>query len=643
MGVDIIPVDLQLKGRHVLVPCIEGNILQQLLKDRMEAAGADILRIVVGVAGCGGDRVYRGILKCQQYAVHFQQGFVLLCQCVFRSGQDLTEVFPGKTLEVDMYREAALKLGNQVGHFADMESAGRDEQHEISLDSAVFGIDGAAFHDGQDIPLYSFPAYIRTMPAVAAGNLVNLIDKDDAVLFGACNGFFLDGVIVDQPGGFLVGDDFAGLTDFDVADARPLGHHVSHHVPETDAAAADFQRRGFLFHLKIQFKILNLTTHQLLADFFLFPGQRYGFLIGGLGLLLTAQKEIKRVSGIVFFRGMRQQIGKPFLSQYAGPRKNPFLVFLLDQTDGVFRQVTDNAFHIPAHIADFGKFGCFHLDKRCVDQLGEPAGNFGFSDAGRADHQDILRNDFIPEGFFHTASAVSVPQCDCDCFFGLVLADNKPVQFMYNLTGCKLLIHVAPSALQRFDNDMIVCEDADAGCDPERFLRDFSGGQICILYQRPGGCQRVISAGADRCDSFIRINDFTGTAQDQQMVVIRHDQHGLKMAHGLIAAPGLSQLDGCLFQVSAALLQFFFEFFAKSEGIRHASGKAGDHLSVKKPADFPGRGLEDGVFSHGYLSVAGNGDLPVLADSTDGGSLETTAHVLPPLLVDAPDIPERSL
>ena len=65
------------------------------------------------------------------------------------------------------------------------------------------------------------------------------------------------------------------------------------------------------------------------------------------------------------------------------------------------------------------------------------------------------------------------------------------------------------------------------------------------------------------------------------MVMIRHDQHGFKMAHSLIAAPGLSQLDSCLFQVAAALLQLFLEFFTKRESIGYASGKSGNHLSVE--------------------------------------------------------------
>ena len=188
----------------------------------------------------------------------------------------------------------------------------------------------------------------------------------------------------------------------------------------------------------------------MLADFLFFSGQRNRFLVSRLGFLLTAKQEIKRIACIAFFRRMGKQFGKAFFSQHTGSREDAFLMLLLHEAYGILRQIADNAFHITADIADFGKLGCFHFDKRRVDQLGKPAGNFGFADACRADHQDILRYDFIPEGFFHTASAVSVPQGDCDRLLGFILADNKTVQLMDNLAGGKLLVHTASFAFTAF-------------------------------------------------------------------------------------------------------------------------------------------------------------------------------------------------
>ena len=40
-----------------------------------------------------------------------------------------------------------------------------------------------------------------------------------------------------------------------------------------------------------------------------------------------------------------------------------FRLFRLDHADGGFDQVPDHRFHVPAHVADFGKFGGFHLDE----------------------------------------------------------------------------------------------------------------------------------------------------------------------------------------------------------------------------------------------------------------------------------------
>ena len=97
--------------------------------------------------------------------------------------------------------------------------------------------------------------------------------------------------------------------------------------------------------------------------------------------------------------------------------------------DGDLDQVTDNGLDIAADIADLGELGRLDLDKGCIGQAGQATGNFGLADAGRTDHQDVLRCDFLTQGLGHLGTPPAVAQGNGDRFFGVVLADDMLVQF----------------------------------------------------------------------------------------------------------------------------------------------------------------------------------------------------------------------
>src|SRR5699024_12063030 len=61
-------------------------------------------------------------------------------------------------------------------------------------------------------------------------------------------------------------------------------------------------------------------------------------------------------------------------------------------------QVTNDSFHIASYVADFGKFGCLDFDKWGIGQFGQAAGDFGFTHAGGANHEDVFRDDFVAQG-----------------------------------------------------------------------------------------------------------------------------------------------------------------------------------------------------------------------------------------------------
>ncbi|MNN30082.1 hypothetical protein D3C81_1437180 [compost metagenome] len=98
-------------------------------------------------------------------------------------------------------------------------------------------------------------------------------------------------------------------------------------------------------------------------------------------------------------------------------------------------QIADDRLDITAHVADFGELGRFDLDERRVGQLGQAAGDFGLADAGRADHQDVLRGHFGAQlgGELHAPPAVA--QGDGHGALGVVLADDVAVEFVDDLAG----------------------------------------------------------------------------------------------------------------------------------------------------------------------------------------------------------------
>jgi hypothetical protein len=123
-------------------------------------------------------------------------------------------------LELDADREAALELGDEVGGLRDVERAGGDEQHVIGLDRAVLGRDGRALDDRQQIALHALARDVGAAGSIpfAAGDLVDLVEEDDAVLLGAGHRVAVHAVVIDQLVDLLLGQsDLAGVGHLELA------------------------------------------------------------------------------------------------------------------------------------------------------------------------------------------------------------------------------------------------------------------------------------------------------------------------------------------------------------------------------------------------------------------------------------------
>ena len=101
-------------------------------------------------------------------------------------------------------------------------------------------------------------------------------------------------------------------------------------------------------------------------------------------------------------------------------------------------EVADDLFDVAADIADLGELGGFDLEERRAGELGQPPRDFGLADAGRADHQDVLRQHLFAQAGVELQPAPAVAQGDGDCALGVSLADDVAVEFGDDFAGRKV-------------------------------------------------------------------------------------------------------------------------------------------------------------------------------------------------------------
>ena len=90
-------------------------------------------------------------------------------------------------------------------------------------------------------------------------------------------------------------------------------------------------------------------------------------------------------------------------------------------------------------IADLGELRRLDLDERRPGEPGQPAGDFGFAHAGRADHDDILRRHILPQPFGKLLPPPAIADGHGDRPLGVGLADDVFVEFRNDLSRGEVL------------------------------------------------------------------------------------------------------------------------------------------------------------------------------------------------------------
>ena len=98
-------------------------------------------------------------------------------------------------------------------------------------------------------------------------------------------------------------------------------------------------------------------------------------------------------------------------------------------------QVAHDLLDVAADVADLGELGRLDLEERRAGEPRQPARDFGLADAGRADHQDVLRQHLLAQLVVELEPPPAVAQRDRDRALGVVLADDEAVELGDDFAG----------------------------------------------------------------------------------------------------------------------------------------------------------------------------------------------------------------
>src|SRR5947209_6376978 len=134
----------------------------------------------------------------RQAVLGLAQRGVLADQAGFRLGEDAAEILLRKGREFDADRQPSLQLRQQVRRLGDMKRARGDEQDMVGLDRAVFGCNRGALDQRQQVALHALARNIGAAASVARANLVDLVEKHDAVALDLGEGFARHGILIEH-------------------------------------------------------------------------------------------------------------------------------------------------------------------------------------------------------------------------------------------------------------------------------------------------------------------------------------------------------------------------------------------------------------------------------------------------------------
>ena len=307
-----------------------------------------------------------------------------------------------------------------------MERPRGDEQDVVGLDGAVFGRHRRALHQRQQVPLHALARHLCPTALTARGDLVQLVQKHDAVLFGIGDGLAANVFFVDEFRCLFIEQQLHGLGNLELAGFAFASPHLAEHATQLLGHFLH-ARRPHQLHLgwgvgDIDFDILVVqrTFPQLLAKHL-----ACRTVTAGGGCVRAAHRTGR----------WNQDIQNAVFGGIFGAQAYLAHFGLTRLFDGNFSQVADDGIHILANIPHLGELGGFDLDEGSIRQTGQAAGDLGLAHARGADHEDVLGCDFVAQGHIHVLAAPAVAQRNGHGTFGAGLAHDVAVEFGDDFLG----------------------------------------------------------------------------------------------------------------------------------------------------------------------------------------------------------------
>ena len=139
-----------------------------------------------------------------------------------------------------------------------MKCARGDKENVICFDHAVTRVDRGPFDNGKDVALDPLTGNVRPVPCFASGNLIYLVEEDDAGRLDPLGRGPRNGVHVDEPFLLFRHEIFHRLIDAHLAALGAALKEIAQHVLHVDTHLFDAHRAGELDSREV-----------LLADFHL--------------------------------------------------------------------------------------------------------------------------------------------------------------------------------------------------------------------------------------------------------------------------------------------------------------------------------------------------------------------------------------
>src|SRR6266542_4182020 len=271
---------------------------------------------------------------------------------------------------------------------------------------------------------------VLPMSALSPGDLVELVEEDDAGVLDPADGLAHGLVHVHELLGFLLGQEPSRLAHLEPATASPAGHEIGQHVLDVHAdllhalAGKDLEHGpGLGLDVQLDHALVQLTRPELGAK--LVARRVPGGVRRDL-LKRAARERLSRPAG-------QQEVQDPLFGQGLGPLADGRGHLGLDHGDRELGQIANHGLDVPPDVADLGEPGGLDLEEGRLRELGQPPGDLGLSHAGWPDHDDVLRRDLVAELRRQVLAPPAIAERDGHRLLRRLLADDVTVQLRDDL------------------------------------------------------------------------------------------------------------------------------------------------------------------------------------------------------------------